>query len=275
MAGRPARRFGHRTGRRTLNQLSPPALTFRNASVVRAGRTIWSEASFDVPAGGIVAVIGTNGAGKTTLLQVVLGQIPCATGQVEVFGEPPGVLNDRVGYVPQHYAALTGEAIRARDAVTLGLTGHRWGFGVVTREQRRRVDEALEGVEATSIAEKRLSQLSGGQRQRVALAEALVSRPRLLILDEPLASLDLRSQHELVTLISRVNREFGVTVLLVAHDLNPLLAILSGAIYLLDGHAHYDSVDGVVDEKLLTHLYGTPVEVVHTPQGDLYVRRPS
>lgn len=250
------------------------ALTFRDVSIVRGGRTIWSDASFDVPAGGIVAVIGSNGTGKTTLLQMVLGLIPPSTGRIEVFGRSPGAFNEQIGYVPQHYTALGGEAIRARDAVTLGLTGHRWGFGRTTRDERLRVDEALEAVAATDIAEKRLSQLSGGQRQRVALAEALVGRPKLVILDEPLASLDLRSQHELVALVKHINAEFGVTVLLVAHDLNPLLPILTGAIYLLDGHPHYDTVDGVVDATLLTHLYGTQVEVVHTPQGDLYVRRP-
>ncbi|WP_307787828.1 ATP-binding cassette domain-containing protein [Mycolicibacterium sp. S2-37] len=252
-----------------------PALSFHDASVARGGRTVWSQASFDVPAGGVVAVIGANGAGKTTLLQVVLGLIPCATGRVEVFGREAGARNDQIGYVPQNYAALSGEAIRARDAVTLGLTGHRWGLGSATRTQVRQVDEALAAVAAAEFADKRLSQLSGGQRQRVALAGALVSRPKLLILDEPLASLDLRSQHELVSLIKSINVDFDVTVLLVAHDLNPLLDVLTGAVYLLDGHPHYDTVDGVVDDQLLTHLYGTPVQVVHTAQGDMYVRRPS
>lgn len=250
------------------------ALTFRDVSVARGGRTIWSDATFDVPAGGVVAVIGSNGTGKTTLLQMVLGLIPATIGRIEVFGRQPGSLNGEIGYVPQHYAALSGEAIRARDAVTLGLTGHRWGFGRTGREDRLRVDEALAAVAATDIADKRLSQLSGGQRQRVALAEALVGRPKLVILDEPLASLDVRSQHELVALIKRVNTDFGVTIVLVAHDLNPLLSILTGAIYLLDGHPHYDTVDGVVDTALLSHLYGTQIEVVHTPQGDLFVRRP-
>ncbi|BBX20032.1 ABC transporter [Mycolicibacterium duvalii] len=251
------------------------ALAFNDVSVVRGGRTVWSEATFDIPAGAVVAVIGTNGSGKTTLLQVVLGLMPCATGRVEVFGQPPGTANDQIGYVPQNYAATVGEAIRARDAVMLGLNGHRWGFGRTSRADRRRVDEALEAVAATAFADRRLSQLSGGQRQRVALAEALVGHPRMVILDEPLASLDLKSQQELVSLVQRVNRDFDVTVLLVAHDLNPLLPILTGAVYLLDGHAHYDSVEGVVDATLLTHLYGTQVDVVHTPQGELYVRRSS
>ncbi|CAN3131046.1 metal ABC transporter ATP-binding protein [Mycobacterium sp. smrl_JER01] len=252
-----------------------PALTFRDVSVSRGGRTVWSRASFDVPAGGVVAVIGPNGSGKTTLLQVVLGLLPCATGSVEVFGHRPGSMNGEIGYVPQNYTATAGEAIRAYDAVALGLTGHRWGFGRTDRRQREQVEHALAAVDATAIADKRLSQLSGGQRQRVALAEALVSHPKLLILDEPLASLDIRSQHELVALIKRINADLGVTVLLVAHDLNPLLSILSGAIYLLDGHPRFDSVDGVVDTALLSLLYGTAVEVVNTPQGDLYVRKPS
>lgn len=250
-----------------------PALTFRNVSVARGRRTVWSQADFDVPAGGVVAVIGPNGAGKTTLLQLVLGLLDPASGHVAVFGQRPGTLNDQIGYVPQSYGSQLGEAIRARDAVVLGLTGHRWGLATVSRSERERVDEVLAAVDATELADKRLSQLSGGQRQRVALAEALVSRPRMLILDEPLASLDLRNQREMVRLMQRINTELGVTILVVAHDLNPLLPILTGAIYLLDGHPHFDTLDGVVDEGLLSHLYGTPVEVVHTPQGDLYVRR--
>ncbi|MCK0176861.1 metal ABC transporter ATP-binding protein [Mycolicibacterium sp. F2034L] len=250
-----------------------PALTFRDVSVIRGRRTIWSQADFEVPAGGVVAVIGPNGAGKTTLLHVVLGLLTPASGRVEVLGRKPGALNNEIGYVPQDYGSQLGEAIRARDAVTLGLCGHRWGLRRPTSAERERVERVLAAVDATSFADKRLSQLSGGQRQRVALAEALVSRPRMLILDEPLAALDLRNQREIVSLMQRINSEFGVTILVVAHDLNPLLPILTGAVYLLDGHPHFDTLDGVVDEELLSHLYGTPVEVVHTPQGDLYVRR--
>lgn len=250
-----------------------PALTFEDVSAARGGRTIWSEATFEVPAGGIIAVIGSNGAGKTTLLQIVLGLIPPASGRVRVFGQPPGEFNRGIGYVPQNYGSVAGEAIRARDAVMLGLTGHRWGFGGAKRADNRRVEEVLAAVDATAVADKRLSQLSGGQRQRVALAEALVAEPRMLILDEPLASLDLRSQREVVDVLDRINKELGVTVLVVAHDLNPLLGVLTSAIYLLDGHAHFDTVDGVVDETLLSHLYGTRVQVVHTPQGELYTRR--
>ena len=248
------------------------ALTFADVSAVRGGRLIWSEGAFEVPSGGIVALIGANGAGKTTLLHMILGLVPAASGEVRVFGRKPGADNDGIGFVPQDYAATAGEAIRARDMVMLGLTGRRWAFGRASSVQRQRVQETLAAVDATEFADRRLAQLSGGQRQRIAIAEALVSSPRLLILDEPLASLDLRSQREIVALLARLHAKLGVTILVVAHDLNPLLPLLDSAIYLLDGHPHYAAMADVVDDALLTHLYGTPVKVVHTPQGEMYMR---
>ena len=248
------------------------ALSFDDVSVVRGGRLIWSEGTFDVPAGGIIAVIGSSGSGKTTLLHAVLGMIPIASGELRVLGQAPGTATDLIGYVPQNYAAAAGGAIRARDAVTLGIVGNRWGFGRVNAAQRQRVDEVLAALDAGDFAQRRLSQLSGGQRQRIAIAEALVGHPRLLILDEPLTALDVRNQRAIVELLARIRDEFGVTIVVVAHDLNPLLSVLDGAIYLLDGHAHFDTMDEVVDEELLTHLYGTSIQIVHTPQGELYMR---
>lgn len=249
-----------------------PALSFTDVSAERGGRIIWSESTFDVEAGRFVAVIGPNGSGKTTLLQVILGLLGPASGSVRVFGRAPGTQNDEIGYVPQNYDANANEAIRARDAVLLGLTGRRWGFGRTSAADRARVEEALGWVDAVGIADRRLSDLSGGQRQRIALAGALVARPKMLILDEPLASLDVRNQHEIVAVLGRLKRELGVTVLVVAHDLNPLLGVLDSAIYLLDGHAHHAALDKVVDSALLTHMYGTRIQVAHTLQGELYMR---
>ncbi|WNG87049.1 ABC transporter ATP-binding protein [Mycobacterium sp. ITM-2016-00317] len=249
-----------------------PALAFDDVSVERDGRMIWSDSTFRVEAGRFVAVIGPNGSGKTTLLQVILGLLPPTAGEVRVYGHRPGSANDEIGYVPQNYDANANEAIRARDAVLLGLTGRRWGFSRTSAADRQRVDEALGWVDGREIADRRLSDLSGGQRQRIALAAALVSRPRMLILDEPLASLDLRNQHEIVAVLNRLKQELGVTVLVVTHDLNPLLAVLDSAIYLLDGHAHHAALDRVVDSDLLTHMYGTTIQVAHTLQGQLYMR---
>ena len=154
----------------------------------------------------------------------------------------------------------------------LGLTGNRWGFGRASAEQRRRVDEILAAVDATEFAAP--PALAAVRRSAAAHRDRRGAgrRPRLLILDEPLTALDIRNQRDIVTLLARIRDEFGVTIVVVAHDLNPLLGVLDSAIYLLDGHAHFDTMDEVVDEHLLSHLYGTSIQVVHTPQGDLYMR---
>ena len=250
----------------------PPALVLEDVSVTRGGLTVWSQGTFTVRAGAVVGVIGPNGAGKTTMFQLALGLLPAATGRIEVLGSPPRRGNRRIGYVPQNYTAALGEAIRCRDLVTLGLTGGRFGLRRTSAGERARVDDALLRVGASHYAERRMSELSGGQQQRVAIAQAIVDDADLLLLDEPLANLDLRNQQEIVRLLGELHRDRDVTVMVVAHDLNPLLPVLTEAIYLLDGHPHHDPITDVVQEELLTHLYGTPVGVVRTAQGDLFTR---
>jgi len=248
------------------------AVELEGVSVVRGGRTIWSSGSFAIPRGAIVGVIGPNGSGKTTLLELLLGLVPPASGTIDVLGAPPKRGNERIGYVPQNYAAAVGDAVRCRDLVSLGRSGTRWGVRGGDRAARERVTEALAAVGASGVADRRLSRLSGGQQQRVGIAQALVGDPELLLLDEPLASLDVRNQHEVVRLLQDLQAARGVTILIVAHDLNPLVSALSGAVYLLDGHPHYDEIGSVVDAELLTHLYGAPIKVVRTAQGDLFTR---
>jgi zinc/manganese transport system ATP-binding protein len=248
------------------------ALTLSDVSAARGPNRIWSEGTFSVAPGSIVAVIGPNGSGKTTLLEMILGLIPVASGELRVLGEEPRRGNPRIGYVPQNYATEIGEGIRCRDLVSLGRTGTRWGLGRRSPDDRARVDAALAAVSAQDVARRRLSQLSGGQQQRVAIAQALVGEPEVLLLDEPLANLDVRNQHEIVGLLGQLRAQREVTILIVVHDLNPLLSILTGAIYLLDGHAHYGAIGDVVDSDLLTHLYDAPIKVVRTAQGDLFTR---
>jgi len=248
------------------------ALMLDDVSVVRGGRTVWSQGTLTVPAGAVVGVIGPNGAGKTTLFQVALGLLPVAGGRVEVLGAAPRRGNHRIGYVPQNYTAAVNEAVRCRDLVTLGVTGGRFGLRRTSAAERARVQRALERVGAAEFADRRMSELSGGQQQRVAIAQAIVDDAELLLLDEPLANLDLRNQQEIVGLLGDLHRERNATIMIVAHDLNPLLPVLTDAVYLLDGHPHHDPITDVVQEDLLTHLYGTPVGVVRTAQGDLFTR---
>jgi zinc/manganese transport system ATP-binding protein len=249
-----------------------PLLELEDVSVVRGGRLLWSDSSLAVPRGSTVAIIGPNGAGKTTMLQLVLGLVAPNAGRVAVFGAPPRRGNHRIGYVPQNYSATVGNAVRCRDLVALGISGTRWGVRRLSASESQQVERALSEVGAASYATRRMSELSGGQQQRVAIARALVGDPELLLLDEPLANLDLRNQYDIVALLGRLQQDRGITILVVTHDLNPLLSIVNSAVYLLDEHAHFAAIGDVVDSDLLTHLYGTPIKVVKTAQGDLFTR---
>jgi len=246
-------------------------IEFNDAGVARGGHTIWQHGTFRIPQGSVTAIVGTNGAGKTTMMKAELGLIPIAQGSITVLGQPAGTMNHRIGYVPQSYASDIESNITAEQSVMLGLTGARFGIHPTTRRQKDKVRDALTFVGMRDKAAYRLSELSGGLRQRVAIAQALVSDPQLLMLDEPLANLDLASQRATVHVLAKLNHELGMTIQVVAHDLNMLLPILTGAVYLLDGHPHYAGMNEVLDSKLLTHLYGTTVQVVTTPQGDMFV----
>ncbi|MCI1914537.1 MAG: ATP-binding cassette domain-containing protein, partial [Bifidobacteriaceae bacterium] len=240
--------------------------------VSRGGRTIWSHGTFRIPKGTVTAIVGTNGAGKTTLLTIELGLLPLSHGSVRVLGSPTGSVNDRIGYVPQSYASDIDSNVTAEQSVGLGLTGSHFGFHRLSASDRDKITAALEMAGIADKANLRLSEMSGGMRQRVAIAQALVADPELLLLDEPLANLDLAGQRGLIDVLSRLNSTLGMSIQVVAHDINMLLPILTGAIYLLDGHPHYSPIANVMDSKLLTHLYGTKVEVIKTPQGDMFVR---
>ncbi len=250
--------------------MSTAALELRNAAVVRGDNVVWADGTLQVPRGSVVVIIGPNGSGKTTLLEVMLGLVPLARGAVLVSGEAPRRGDTSIGYVPQNYVATVPDAVRAWDLVALGLRGTRFGPRPLSPDDRDRVAAALDSVGALAFAGRRMSRLSGGQQQRVAIAQALVHEPEMLLLDEPLANLDVRNQHEIVSLLDEVHRRRDVTIFVVAHDLNPLLPTLTGAVYLLDGHPHYDNIGDVVDEHLLSHLYGTQIRVVRTAQGDLF-----
>jgi zinc/manganese transport system ATP-binding protein len=228
------------------------------------GREIFGDVSFAVRSGEFVGIIGPNGAGKTTLLRVILGLQQPASGQVLIGGEPRQKLHKTVfGYVPQKLNIDQDVPLRARDVVSLGLDGHRLGFALPSKHRRDLIDKALQDVGATSYANARVGELSGGEQQRVMIAHALISRPRLLLLDEPLANLDLRSEQEIVTLLGKLAREQDIAVLLSAHDMNPLMGFMDRIIYVANGKVASGSTDEVVTSEGLSKLYGHQVDVVH------------
>jgi zinc/manganese transport system ATP-binding protein len=245
----------------------PPVLCLRDAAAALGGRTIWQHATFEVRPGEFIAVVGQNGCGKSTLLRMILGQVRAAAGEVRVLGGPPRLGNRAVGLVPQHRELTSGLAVRGRDLVLLGIEGKRWGFGRPSAAARRQADWALEAVNAREFADEAMGVLSGGEQQRLLIAQVLSPELKLLLLDEPLASLDLRSQHEIVSLVDGLRRRQGVAVLFVSHDLNPVLPVVDRVLYFLNRCPVCGGVDDVVQPELLTHLFGTPVQVCRTHDG--------
>ena len=223
-----------------------------------------------VPRGGVFGFLGPNGSGKTTLLRVLLGELPLAAGSVSVLGREAGSLNSEIGYLPQRRHFDASIRIRGIDLVRLGLDGARWGLAL-RRSGRERVEEAIALVGATEYAARPIGRLSGGEQQRLLIAQALVSRPSVLILDEPLDSLDLPNQTAVAALLARICREQGVSVLLVAHDVNPLLSYLDRVVYFGAGHAAVGAPAEVITAETLSGLYGVPIEVLKTAEDRLVV----
>jgi zinc/manganese transport system ATP-binding protein len=256
------------------------AVVLEGAGVRLGGREIWREVTLSVACGEFVAVLGPNGAGKSTLVRALLGLVPLSSGRARVLGRAPGARNRLVGYVPQRRSFDRALRIRARDVVRLGADGVRWGTPLPVldrllssraRSLDLRVDEVVALVGATSYIDRPVGELSGGEQQRVLIAQALVSRPELLLLDEPLDSLDPANQQAVSAVVRRVCREQGVTVLLVAHDVNPILPHLDGVLYVAAGHALIGPPEEVVCTETLSRLYGVPVEVLRTRDGRLVV----
>lgn len=246
------------------------------------GREIWHDVSFTVQSGEFIAILGPNGAGKSTLLKALLGLRPLSRGELSVLGEPVRRGNAAVGYLPQRRTFDADVRLRGRDLIHLGLDGTRWGLplpvlgrlrrgGAGAREARQRVQEVIELVGAAAYADRPIGELSGGEQQRLLIAQALVTKPRLLLLDEPLDSLDLHNQQAVSALIRRISQEHQLTVLLVAHDVNPILPYVDRVLYVARGQAAIGRPSEIITEELLSHLYQTPIDVLHTRDGRIVV----
>jgi zinc/manganese transport system ATP-binding protein len=233
------------------------------------GRTIWSDLSFEVGEGELVAVLGANGAGKSSLLKVLLGLVPLSAGEVDVLGSAPRRGRREVGYLPQHRTFAVDAPLRARDLVGFAVNGHRFGLGGA-RRARVVVDELLDAVGATAYAEKRVALLSGGEQQRLRIAQALAARPGLMLCDEPLQSLDLGHQRVVVDLIDSYRKRSGAAVLFVTHDINPVIDVVDRVLYFHEGRFQWGTVAEVMTSAALSELYRSPVNVL-SHEGRLMV----
>ena len=238
------------------------SVKFNKATLDYNDRRVWSDLSLEFREPSFVAILGPNGSGKTSLLRAILGLTPLSGGTLEVLGEAPRRGNPGIGYVPQHQSFDQDLPLRGRDLVQLGIDGHRWGLGRPSAADRRQVSAVVEAVEATPYADAPIGRLSGGEQQRLRIAQAIVGDPRLLLCDEPLASLDLHHQQEITNLIGDWQKRTGRTVLFVTHDVNPILNLVDRVLFVVNGRWAMGTPDEVLTSERMTQLYDSHVDVM-------------
>ena len=248
-----------------------PAIVARDLAAAYGGRTVWSQADFSIQPGSFTAVLGPNGGGKSTLIRMILGLLRPSHGLLEVLGAKPHRGNSLIGYIPQRATFDPELSIRGRDFVNLGIDGHRWGVRLPGAGTAGAALAAIRSVGADSYADRPIGQLSGGEQQRLLLAQALVGNPRLLLMDEPLSQLDVRNQSVIVQLIGDLKRERELTVLLIAHDVNPLLPHIDHVVYVAHGNVAMGTPEEIITSEALSQIYSTPVEVLKDSRGRVFV----
>jgi zinc/manganese transport system ATP-binding protein len=222
-----------------------------------------SDVSFAIRPGEFIGVLGPNGAGKTTLLCAILGLLRPSTGEIRVLGSPPLRGNRAAGYLPQQRTSGANICLSGWAFVASALRGDCWGLPLTGGTGRREVERVVAAVDGQRIAARRLCELSGGEVKRLLLAQALLGKPKLLLLDEPLSSLDPHFQQAIVGLVKRIQQAEQITVLFTAHDLNPLVSAMDRVLYLGHGGAALGPVHDVVTSEVLSRLYGMDIDVVH------------
>jgi zinc/manganese transport system ATP-binding protein len=238
------------------------AVEFDDVTLAIGGRNILSGVSLTIEPREFVGLLGPNGSGKTTLLRAAMGLVPAVSGHIRVFGNPAVRGNTSIGYMPQLRSNIDALRLNGWDFVASVVNGHKLGLPILAREARDEVERALDLVEAGDLARRPLMELSGGERQRLLLAQALIGRPRLLLLDEPLISLDPRRQQSVVALVKRVQLTLEIPVIFSSHELNPLLGAIDRVLYLGNGQAEIGTVSEVITGPVLSKLYGSPISVV-------------
>lgn len=233
-------------------------------------RTVLRDVSCAIAPGEFIGVLGPNGAGKTTLFRAILGLIRPDAGSIRVFGRAPQRGDPTIGYLPQVRTLAPDLRVRGVDFIASSLRGERWGLPVRSRLERKAVAKTLAAIGARELAERPLADMSGGERQRLLLAQALLGEPKLLLLDEPLISLDQRHQESVVELVRGFARERGITVLFSAHELNQLVGALDRVLYLGNGQAALGTVGEVMTAPVLSRLYDARIEVVRA-DGHIFV----
>lgn len=245
------------------------AIRATDASVSLNGRRVLDGVDLDLPEGETVVLLGGNGSGKTTLVRALLGLVPLERGSVELFGAPVQSFRDwhKIGYVPQRLTLPSSLPATVHEVVLSGRIAHVGLWRRFTDGDRAAVRNALERADLASVEKARVSDLSGGLQQRVLIARALASEPEILVLDEPVSSVDVAHQVQFARLLGDAARS-GTTVLLVAHALGAMEGLASRAIVLDEGRKVYDGPPDAAVHRHDVHHHEPEHDVGLRPIGD-------
>lgn len=225
--------------------------------------------SGSIARGQFVGIFGANGAGKTTLLRHLLGLHKPLQGELTIMGSKPKHGNPSIGYMPQTLPTAQ-TSMSGRAILKAAIRGHIWGLPWISQSARAEIERIVSLIHAENIIDRPFAQLSGGERRRLLLGQALLGNPEILLLDEPLANLDPHHQYALIDLLSHVQKTLQLTVLLTAHDINPLLNTMTQVLYLAGKKAVIGDINDVVNSTVLSQLYGSPIDVFKH-QGRVFV----
>lgn len=248
-------------GINTVSDTAKAVVFFDRVEFSYDNTPVLSDVSFEIAARDFVAIIGPNGGGKTTIAKLILGLIKPVAGEVRLFGLAPRDACARVGYVPQFAEYDRQFPITVRDVVMMGRPPRAVGFA--SRADRAAADEALERVGLAGFQRRSFAELSGGQRQRVLVARALAAHPAVLLLDEPMASVDRGAEEQLQALLRQLNQE--MTILLITHDIAVVHETVNRILCVNRTVAFHDSY--AVTAPMLRHLYSHGVRVVDHAHG--------
>ncbi len=235
------------------------ALELERLTVRYGEQIVLKDVSFHLDRGDFLGVIGPNGGGKTTLLKAILGLVDKYHGKVLVNGKPPGHRDNRVGYVPQHSEFDKKFPIRVRDVVLMGRLGNLGFRPFYTKNDRELALDALKSVDMLEYRDRQISKLSGGQLQRVLIARALTTDPRLLLLDEPTASVDEKMKTNIYSLLSDL-KDRGITIVLVSHDIGVISSYVE-KVACLNKHFIYHGT-GDLSPDMIEAAYQCPIDLI-------------
>lgn len=244
-----------------------PIIKINNISYKYTKDMVLEDVSFEVPKGAFLAIVGPNGSGKSTLLKLILGLLKTQSGTIELFGENIRQFKDwqKIGFVSQKANSFnSGFPATVFEVVQSGLTKKIGLFKFASKADKQKVKKALEAVDMLSYQNRNIGELSGGQQQRVFIARSLVVEPELMILDEPTVGVDAKNVHQFYELLEKLNKKFGITLILVTHDVGTVtdkvthVACLNNNLHFHGNTAEYNQLN----EEELSSLYGHDIKLL-------------